>query len=80
MTMITAKVFQSGNSQAIRIPNEFRTEQKEFYIRRLGESFYLIPTSDPWYLVRNSLGIAASEPEFERDQPILSDLPEREDF
>ena len=29
-TMVTAKVFMSGNSQAVRIPNEFRTEQKEF--------------------------------------------------
>lgn len=78
--MITAKVFQSGNSQAIRIPNEFRTEQKEFYIRRLGECFYLIPTTDPWYLVRSSLGKASEEPEIERDQPMLSDLPEREAF
>ena len=78
--MITAKVFQSGNSQAIRIPNEFRTEQKEFYIRKFGECFYLIPTTDPWYLVRNSLGGAAHEPEIDRDQPMLADLPEREDF
>ena len=78
--MMTAKVFQSGNSQAIRIPNEYRTEQKEFYIRRFGEGFYLIPTSDPWYLVRSSLGGAASEPNFEREQPMISDLPERESF
>ena len=78
--MITAKVFQSGNSQAIRIPTELRTEQKEFYIRRLGECLYLIPVSDPWYLLRSSLGAAAGEPEFERDQPMLSDLPEREAF
>lgn len=78
--MVTAKVFQSGNSQAIRIPNEFRTEQKEFYIRRLGECFYLIPTTDPWYLVRSSLGKASEEADIERDQPMLSDLPEREAF
>lgn len=76
--MVTAKVFQSGNSQAIRIPNEFRTEQKEFYIRRFGECLYLIPVTDPWYLVRSSLGRAAGEADIEREQPMLADLPERE--
>ena len=40
--MLTAKVFQSGNSQAIRIPKEFKTDCKEFYIRKFGECFYLI--------------------------------------
>lgn len=78
--LLTAKVFQSGNSQAIRIPNEFHTEQKEFIIRRLGECLYLIPANDPWYLVRNSLGKASSEPDFNRDQSMLSELPEREAF
>ena len=78
--MLTAKVFQSGNSQAIRIPNEYRTEHKEFYIRQFDGCLYLIPATDPWSLLRNSLGQAASEPEFERDQPMLSDLPRREEF
>ncbi len=78
--MTTAKVFQSGNSQAIRIPSEFHTDQKEFFIRRLGECLYLIPTSDPWYLVRMGLGQASDEPDFDREQPMLSDLPEREEF
>ena len=78
--MDTAKVFQSGNSQAIRIPNEFRTDQKEFFIRKKGECIYLFPTDDPWFLVRNSLGKASAEPDFERNQPMLTDLPEREGF
>lgn len=78
--MVTAKVFQSGNSQAIRIPSDFHTEQKEFYIRRLGQGFYLIPVSDPWYLVRSGIDATAAEPEITRDQPQLTDLPSREDF
>jgi antitoxin VapB len=32
MTMATAKVFMSGNSQAIRLPREFRVEGDEVYI------------------------------------------------
>lgn len=38
------------------------------------------PTTDPWYLVRSSLGQAAGEPDFEREQPMPTDLPEREEF
>ena len=77
--MVTAKVFQSGNSQAIRIPSGFHTEQKEFYIRQFGEGFYLIPTNDPWYLLRNSLA-QGTDIDFEREQPELSEIPEREEF
>ncbi len=76
--MVTAKVFKSGNSQAIRIPSEFHIEQKEFYVRRFGDGLYLIPTNDPWYLLRNSLG-KADDVDFERDQPELSEV-EREEF
>ncbi len=33
--MLIAKVFQSGNSQAIRIPKEAKTDQQEFFIRKI---------------------------------------------
>ena len=36
--MLTAKVFQSGNSQAIRIPNEYRTDKKDYSIARYPDS------------------------------------------
>ncbi|MDO4987181.1 MAG: AbrB/MazE/SpoVT family DNA-binding domain-containing protein [Candidatus Saccharibacteria bacterium] len=78
--MVTAKVFQSGNSQAIRIPNEFHTTQKEFCIRKFGEGIFLIPVDDPWMLIRNSLGGASGESDFERNQPLLSDIPNREEL
>mgnify|MGYP002856379087 CR=1 FL=1 len=32
-----AKVFKSGNSQAIRIPKEVQTDRQEFIIRKVGE-------------------------------------------
>lgn len=76
--MLTAKVFQSGNSQAIRIPREYHTDEKEFRILRSGNCFFLIPADDPWALLRQSLGQAEETLAFERDQPMLSDLPDRE--
>lgn len=78
-TMLTAKVFQSGNSQAIRIPGEMRTSEKEFFISQIGNGYYLVPTDDPWFLLRNSLGMAPDE-EFEREQPSLNEATEREAF
>ena len=54
--MHIAKVFNCGNSQAIRIPKEVRTNEQEFYIRKLGKGYVLIPTNDPWYTLHHSIG------------------------
>ena len=75
--MVTAKVFQSGNSQAIRIPKEMQTEEKEFIIRKSGGCYFLIPRNDPWALLRQCIGAVAEDISFERDQPALTELPER---
>jgi antitoxin VapB len=39
--METARVFKSGNSQAVRLPNFFRFESKEVEILRLGDDVVL---------------------------------------
>ena len=79
--MLTAKVFQSGNSQAIRIPKEMQTQEKEFIIKKYGNCLFLLPIDDPWALLKQSLGqIDEKEVLFERDQPMLTDIPEREAF
>ena len=78
--MLTAKVFQSGNSQAIRIPREVHTEQREFFIRRLGDGFILIPVDDPWFPLRNSIGMIPDDFMNDREQPSWDSVPEREEF
>ena len=78
--MLTAKVFQSGNSQAIRIPNEMRTTEKEFIIRKSGNCFFLMPLDDPWALLRQSIGQADEDVSFDRDQPMLSGITKRSVF
>lgn len=47
--MPTAKVFQNGRSQAIRLPKEFRVDVDEVYLRRTPEGFLVI-AKDPWEL------------------------------
>jgi antitoxin VapB len=44
----TAKIFMNGNSQAVRLPQEFRFEGKEVYIRRDGEEVILSPKPQSW--------------------------------
>jgi len=41
--MITAKVFYTGRSQAVRIPLAFRFRDREVSIRREGEAVVLEP-------------------------------------
>ncbi len=44
MMTLTAKVFQNGRSQAIRIPKEFRMEDSEVYIEKIGDTLIIKPT------------------------------------
>jgi len=39
--MATARVFRSGNSQAVRLPKQFRLRSKEVEIFRRGEEIVL---------------------------------------
>lgn len=43
-----AKVFISGNSQAVRLPKEYRIESDTIYIHREGNSIILTPRPNSW--------------------------------
>ena len=53
--MKTAKVFKSGNSQAVRIPKEFHLKGDEVEIRRRGGALILRPKKQSWASLVNSL-------------------------
>ena len=66
--MKTAKVFRHGNSQAVRLPKEFRVEGGEVIIRKSGDAVVLLPLgASRWMNVRRSAGRFKGE--FERRQP-----------
>jgi len=54
--MKTAKVFQNGQSQAVRLPKEFRFEDSEVFIKKSGNIVQLIPRSSSWESLFASLG------------------------
>ena len=45
--MQTAKIFQNGRSQAIRLPKDFRIDAREVYLKKTPEGFLVI-ARDPW--------------------------------
>ncbi|MDO4838224.1 MAG: AbrB/MazE/SpoVT family DNA-binding domain-containing protein [Clostridia bacterium] len=78
--MQTTRVFQNGNSQAIRIPQELRTDEKEYYINKIDGIFIAYPVEDPWAPVRQVVGTFSEDFMAERNQPAWDDVPEREDL
>ena len=53
--MRTARIFRSGNSQAVRIPKEFQLEGREVQIERRGDVLVLRPKRQSWDALAESL-------------------------
>ncbi|MGH7233701.1 MAG: type II toxin-antitoxin system antitoxin VapB [Nitrospiraceae bacterium] len=49
------KIFKSGNSQAVRIPKEFKLEGEEVEIEKQGEVLLLRPMRKSWSALTESL-------------------------
>jgi antitoxin VapB len=54
--MQTAKLFTNGNSQAVRLPKEFRFKGTEVGIRKMGKNVILYSKEDAEELFYSSLG------------------------
>jgi antitoxin VapB len=78
-----AKVFRSGNSQAVRLPKAFRFDVDEVEVTREGDAVILRPhikDREPWANVREAIRRGGFSEDFlanGRDQP---ELPEDRDF
>ena len=67
--MKTAKIFQNGQSQAVRLPKEFRFDDSEVFIKKSGNVVQLIPRKDPWNSLFSSLKKFSRDFMSERIQP-----------
>jgi len=67
--MNTAKIFKSGNSQAVRLPKGFQLEGNEVYIKRVGKNIILTTKNDPWAGLIDSLDMFSDDFMAERQQP-----------
>ena len=67
--MKTAKLFQNGQSQAVRLPKEFRFEGDEVLIKRSGSAVVLIPANHSWDALVDSLHKFSADYMDDRNQP-----------
>ena len=74
--MNTARLFQSGRSQAVRLPKEFRFAGTEVAVKHFGNGVLLLPIDDPWQTLE--AGLATFEPGFTltREQPAAQVRPD----
>lgn len=79
--MVTAKLFWSGRSQAVRLPKEFRFHGETVRIRRHGSAVILEPVADDWSWLDavagrldDDMAQAAGEQPPQQERPALDDL------
>jgi antitoxin VapB len=67
--MQTAKLFQNGKSQAVRLPMEFRFKGDRVYMKRMGNAVILLPYGAAWQSLVESLSLFSGDFMQERTQP-----------
>lgn len=76
--MTTAKIFENGRSQAVRLPKEYRFDTDEVVIHRVGEIVMLMPKSDRWNSFVQALDLFTDD--FMEDGRTDSNDQEREEL
>lgn len=76
--MQTAKLFQNGQSQAVRLPKSFRFEGTEVTIKRVGEGILLLPIKHSADQLLTLLNNVDEKVAIDRNQPQEIDLREFE--
>jgi len=75
MTTATAKVFMSGNSQAIRLPKEFRVEGDEVFIKKT-KGRIVITMKEKREVFKDALdGVFGCCPDFSTDRNKINKKP-----
>lgn len=59
--MMTAKLFENGRSQAVRLPKEFRFSGNEVGINKIGDIVILMPKENRWAGFLNSLELFSDD-------------------
>ena len=72
--MQTAKLFQNGRSQAVRLPKEYNFEGTDVLIQKIGDSVILLPKNRMWETFLHGLyGFTDDFMENGREQPQMEE-------
>jgi antitoxin VapB len=63
------RLFQNGQSQAVRLPKEFRFEGDRVTIKRVGKAVVLLPHAEHWDTLFTALDQFSTDFMEERNQP-----------
>jgi antitoxin VapB len=70
--MLTAKLFQNGKSQAVRLPKDCRFDGSEVCVKKIGDLLLLFPRDKEWDIFMR--GINGFSDDFSVDR--MNDVPE----
>ena len=59
--MMTAKVFENGRSQAVRLPKECRFNTDEVAVNRIGAIVLLMPKTNKWSSVMQAIDMFSDD-------------------
>ena len=68
--MQTAKLFKNGQSQAVRLPKDFRFDGEQVFIKKIGDAVVLLPSKNSWQPLFESLDKFTDDFMEEREQPL----------
>ncbi len=71
--MDIAKIFQNGQSQAIRLPKAYRFDGSQVFVKRIGNAVVLLPEQHSWQTLFDSLDQFSADFMDEREQPALQE-------
>ena len=66
--MDTAKLFQNGRSQAVRLPKNYRFPGKQVFLRKIGKAVVLLPEESSWDTLIESTAMFSDDFLNQRDQ------------
>lgn len=70
--MDTARLFQSGRSQAVRLPKAYRFTGEHVMVKHFGNGVLLLPVDQSWTLLEQALH------EFEPDFQLSREAPQEQ--
>ena len=59
--MLTAKVFENGRSQAVRLPKEYRFGVDEVAVSKIGDIVMLMPKTSKWDSFMQAIDMFSSD-------------------
>ena len=59
--MHATRIFMNGASQAVRLPAEYRFEQPDVCVTRIGSMVVIFPADQAWSLFESAVGAVSSD-------------------